>query len=326
MPSSSRGYPTVAVDKVSRTFKVPSLERLKDLGPGARVLAGFGWRPMVRLEALKNVSFTAHSGESIGVIGINGSGKSTLLRLICGLDVPTRGSVRATSQPILLGVNATLQPELSGLANARLGLLAMGFTQDVLEDAIGQVIGQANLGPAIHRPMKTYSSGMGSRLRFAIAAASEPEILLIDEALATGDDTSRNRAEERMDEIREHAGTVFLVTHSGQTVEQTCTRAIWLHNGELVQDGPAKETATMYRWWAWNVANGKHDVADKILRQESAKGAAMAKAAKADEAAKSGKSGKPKKTGTSGKSEKPQRDTTPKSERPLQGDGDETTP
>src|SRR5699024_3706867 len=121
--------------------------------------------------------------------------------------------------------------ELSGLANARLGLLAMGFTPDHIEEVVEQVMTQANLGGAIHRPMKTYSSGMGSRLRFAIAAASEPEILLIDEALATGDDTSRNRAEERMAEIREQAGTVFLVTHSGQTVEQTCTRAIWLNNG-----------------------------------------------------------------------------------------------
>ncbi|WP_256838034.1 ABC transporter ATP-binding protein [Ornithinimicrobium faecis] len=333
MPSSSKGHPTVVVDRVSRTFKVPSLEKLKDLGPVPRALARFGWRPMVKLEALKQVSFTAHSGESIGVIGINGSGKSTLLRLIAGLDVPTRGAVKATAQPILLGVNAALQPELSGLANARLGLLAMGFFREDLEDAIDLVISQANLGPAIHRPMKTYSAGMGSRLRFAIAAASQPEILLIDEALATGDETSRNRAEERMDQIREQAGTVFLVTHSGQTVEQTCTRAIWLHHGELVQDGPAKETATMYRWWAWNVANGKHDVAEKILRQESAKGAAMAealaKATKADKAAKSGKagkSGKPKKAGTSGPSEKPQRDATPKSERPRQGDGDETTP
>lgn len=289
MPSSSKGHPTVAVDRVSRTFKVPSLERVRELGPLGRGLARFGWRPTVKLEALKGVSFVAHSGESIGVIGINGSGKSTLLRLIAGLDVPTRGTVKASSQPVLLGVNAALQPELSGLANARLGLLAMGFGPEALEEAIAQVITQANLGPAIHRPMKTYSAGMGSRLRFAIAAASQPEILLIDEALATGDETSRNRAEERMDEIREHAGTVFLVTHSGQTVEQTCTRAIWLHNGELVQDGPAKETATMYRWWAWNVAKGEHEVAEKILRQESAKGAAMAealaKATKADKAA-----------------------------------------
>lgn len=329
MPSSIKGHPTVVVDRVSRTFKVPSLESVKDLGPGARSLARFGWRPMVKLEALKKVSFTAHSGESIGVIGINGSGKSTLLRLIAGLDVPTRGVVKASSQPVLLGVNAALQPELSGLANARLGLLAMGFSPEDLEEAIDLVITQANLGPAIHRPMKTYSAGMGSRLRFAIAAASQPEILLIDEALATGDETSRNRAEERMDQIREQAGTVFLVTHSGQTVEQTCTRAIWLHNGELVQDGPAKETATMYRWWAWNVAKGEHEVADKILRQESAKGAAMAealaKATKADKAAKKGKTTKAPKDGTGGKTSKAPKDGTDGKPR-TEGEGDASTP
>lgn len=265
MPSRSEGYLTIEVENVSRRFRVPSLERVKELTPFQHLLTRVGWQPSVDIDALKGVSFTTRTGEAVGIIGTNGSGKTTLLRLISGIDVPTTGTVRTTSQPVLLGVNAALQPELSGLANARLGLLAMGFMPEELPDAIDRVIRQADLGRAIHRPMKSYSSGMSARLRFAIATATEPEILLIDEALATGDAASRERAERRMAEIRERAGTVLVVTHSGQIVEETCTRAIWLHDGVIVKDGPAVETAQAYRWWAHNVAQGKLDVADELL-------------------------------------------------------------
>ncbi|GAA1155858.1 ABC transporter ATP-binding protein [Ornithinicoccus hortensis] len=267
MGRSGEAYPTVVVEAVTRTFQVPSLEAEQDLGPVKGAMTRVGWRPKVPLEALKGVSFTTHSGEAIGVIGRNGSGKSTLLRLIAGLDVPTSGSVTTTSTPVLLGVNAALQPELSGLDNARLGLLAMGFTPEQLQRTIVKITEQADLGRAIHRPMKTYSSGMGARLRFAIATAAEPEILLIDEALATGDDASRERAERRMEEIRERAGTVLLVTHSGKTVEETCSRAIWVNDGIIVHDGPAVETARAYRWWAWNIAQGETEVADRLLAE-----------------------------------------------------------
>ena len=118
--------------------------------------------------------------------------------------------------------------------------------------------------------MKTYSSGMGARLRFAIAASARPEILLIDEALATGDAATKERSEARMAEIRRDAGTIFLVSHAAQTIEEMCTRAIWLHKGEMVLDGPAYETARAYRWWAWNVAKGEHAKAEKLLRDARA--------------------------------------------------------
>src|SRR5690606_12864240 len=154
------------VEQVTRQFRVASLEREVELGPLRRSLTRVGWRPTIAVDALRGVSLEARTGEAIGVIGTNGSGKSTLLRLITGLDVPTTGSVTATSQPVLRGVNAALQPELSGLANARLGLLAMGFRPDELGEAIARVSDQADLGRSIHRPMKTYSSGMGARLRF----------------------------------------------------------------------------------------------------------------------------------------------------------------
>ncbi|WP_281965243.1 ABC transporter ATP-binding protein [Serinicoccus marinus] len=223
--------------------------------------------PRVTVQALRSVSFVAHAGEVIGLLGTNGSGKSTLLRLIAGLDVPSRGQVTAFAQPLLLGVGGALQPHLAGLDNARLGLLAMGFTPDDVTRLLPRVLDLAGIDEAIERPIDTYSSGMASRLRFAIAAAAEPEILLLDEVLATGDAASVQRAEARMREIRERAGTVLLVTHAAQTIEETCTRALWLHEGVLIQDGAAAPTARAYRQWAWSVAQGDDDVAEQLLRK-----------------------------------------------------------
>ncbi len=266
MTRNDTGHPTVVVDRVSRRFRVPSNEAVPRRNLLARGAALFGWSPTVNVDALRAISFVAHAGEAIGLVGSNGSGKSTLLRIIAGLDQPTRGHVTATSQPTLLGVNAALQPQLSGLANVRLGLLASGFTPREVNDLIPRVLDQAAIGEAIHRPMKTYSSGMGSRLRFAIATASEPDILLIDEALGTGDAASKDRADRRMKEILDRAGTIFLVSHAAKTIEELCTRAIWIHQGRLIQDGPAEKTAHTYRWWAWNVAKGEFSVADRVLQ------------------------------------------------------------
>ncbi|MFX0538666.1 ABC transporter ATP-binding protein [Ornithinimicrobium sp. Y1847] len=266
MARSDSRTPTVVVDNVSRKFHV-EVSRPEAKSLVGRLANSLTPRPTVTVHALRSVSFVAYSGESIGLLGTNGSGKSTLLRLIAGLDVPTRGSVRAISQPLLLGVGAALQPALSGLANARLGLLALGLTPDEVAATVPKVLEIAGIGDAIERPIRTYSSGMASRLRFAIAAAAEPEILLLDEVLATGDAASVQRAEARMDEIRSRAGTVFLVTHAAQTIEETCTRALWLHQGQLVMDGEAQPVARTYRLWAWKVAEGDHVAADKILRE-----------------------------------------------------------
>jgi teichoic acid transport system ATP-binding protein len=127
------------------------------------------------------------------------------------------------------------------------------------------VIKLAGIGDAIDRPMATYSSGQGARLRFAIAAAANPDILLIDEALGTGDAAFAARSKRTIDELRGKAGTIFLVSHAAQTVERMCTRAIWLHDGELITDGPAVDVARAYRWWAHNVAQENQEAADDLL-------------------------------------------------------------
>lgn len=270
-PEAPIGDPTVSVRRLSVHYKVASAEA-EAARPGrlGRLTRRVGLSRSVTVRAVDDVSFVARAGEAVGVVGHNGSGKSTLLRVIAGLETPTSGEVLASSPPTLLGVNAALLPELSGLQNVRIGLLAIGMTPAGVREATPDVLELAGLGSAIHRPMKTYSSGMGSRLRFAIAAAARPEILLIDEALATGDVASKERSEARMTEIRRHAGTVFLVSHAAQTIEEMCTRALWIHDGELVLDGPAVETARAYRWWAWNVAKGEHEVAASVLEKSRA--------------------------------------------------------
>ena len=207
----------------------------------------------------------ARSGEQIGLVGQNGSGKSTLLRIIAGLERPARGRVLAESTPVLIGVNAALVPDPSGEQPVRRGCLAMGLTPEQTEKAIPDVVELAGLGKSIYLPMKTYSSGMGARLRFAIATAANPHIMLIDEALATGDAAFKERSEARMNRLRENAGTVFLVSHAAQTIEETCTRAIWLNYGRLVLDGSAEDVALRYRKWAWAIAKEKPDEARKII-------------------------------------------------------------
>lgn len=216
--------------------------------------------------ALRGISLVARKGEFIGIVGRNGSGKSSLLRVLAGLEPPTSGAVATSSTPQLLGVNAALMPNLSGEENIRLGLLALGLTPEEAKSRRDRIVQLADIGEAIFMPMRTYSSGMSARLRFAISVAAEPEILMIDEALATGDAAFMERSRQAMNQMLDRAGTVFLVNHAAQTIEKMCTRAVWLEQGEVVADGPAVEIARMYRWFAHNLAKGKEETAAKILR------------------------------------------------------------
>lgn len=236
------------------------LKGLRRLGQAA-----LGRQSQTTVRALRGVNLVAHEGEMVGIVGANGSGKSTFLRNIAGVEQPDRGRILVRYQPLLLGVSAALQPGLSGSENVRLGCLAMGLSPDEAAEAFDYVVELSALGPAIHRPMGTYSSGMGSRLRFAIALAARPKILLVDEALSTGDATFAERSERAMDELLAEAGTMLLVNHAAKVIQELCTRAVWMHKGEILMDGPAEAVAEKYRWWAWNVAKGKENTADKLL-------------------------------------------------------------
>lgn len=198
------------------------------------------------VRAVKNVSFVAYRGESIGIVGRNGSGKSTVLRSIAGLVPPTSGRIWLGGKASLLGVNAALMPKLTGRRNVWIGAQALGLSPHEVRDKFDEILEFADIGEFIDLPMKSYSSGMGARLRFAISTSVVPDILVVDEALATGDTQFKLRAEKRIAQIREQAGTVFMVSHQEATIKKLCSRAIWMDQGEIIADGPADEVVDAY--------------------------------------------------------------------------------
>lgn len=232
LSGQKRGAVTPHKDSILRKF----------LRKGGALTGGY-----TEVKAVKGVSFTAHHGESIGVIGTNGSGKSTLLKAIAGLLAPSQGEIYVSGIPSLLGVSAVLMKDLTGERNIMIGGLALGLTRKEVEERFDEIVDFSGLGDAIYLPMKTYSAGMGARLRFAISTAATPDVLMIDEALATGDAGFRERSRQRIDEIREHAGTVFIVAHSLATIKAMCTRVIWMDQGIIRMDGDPDEVTAAYR-------------------------------------------------------------------------------
>ena len=230
--------PTVVVDGLHVVYRVYAGGQRGTAATALFRIIGRKTRPAIReVHAIRGMSFVAHRGDAIGIIGRNGSGKSTLLRAIAGLLPPERGAVYTTCEASLLGVNAALLEDLTGERNVVLGCLAMGMTKKEIKTKYAEIVDFSGVGEFINLPMKTYSSGMGSRLRFAIAAAKSHEVLLIDEALATGDAEFRVKSHARIDELRTQAGTVFLVAHDLEEVEDTCNRVIWLERGKIVKQG-----------------------------------------------------------------------------------------
>jgi teichoic acid transport system ATP-binding protein len=241
------GAPTVIVEDLHVVYRVHgrgekgnAVDALKRMVRGQR-------RPGTReIHAVRGVNLVARRGDAIGVIGRNGSGKSTLLRAVAGLLPPDRGHVFTEGQPSLLGVNAALVRDLTGARNIELGCLAMGMSPDEVRAKFDEIVEFSGIGESIDLPMRTYSSGMAARLRFAIAAAKSHEVLLIDEALATGDRQFRRRSRQRMNELREEAGTLFLVSHSLDVIQESCNRVIWVDRGALRMEGDPASVIEAY--------------------------------------------------------------------------------
>jgi len=231
--------PTVVVDDLHIVYRVYGAGG--DRGTAATALLRMmrrQHRPSIReVHAIRGMSFVAYRGDAIGVIGRNGSGKSTLLRAIAGLLPAEHGAVYTTGEASLLGVNAALMDDLTGDRNVVLGCLAMGMTRQEAKDRYQEVVDFSGVGEFIDLPMRAYSTGMGSRLRFAIASAKSHDVLLVDEALATGDAEFRRKSHRRIEELRRDAGTVFLVAHNLNEIQVTFNRVIWLEKGKIIMDG-----------------------------------------------------------------------------------------
>ncbi len=230
---ASKGKPVVVVDDVQVIYKVFGTGK-KPRGEGDSQAKKTRMR---EVHAVKGVSFVVYEGETVGIVGSNGSGKSSLMRAIAGLFPATEGAVYTLGKPTMLGVGAALLPNLSGEKNIMLGGLALGFDKKEIAAASESIINFSGLKDFIDLPMRTYSQGMSARLRFSIAAAKKHDILIIDEALAVGDRQFRMKAEAKIREMRQEAGTVFLVSHNMKSIQDTCNRVIWLEKGELLMDG-----------------------------------------------------------------------------------------
>lgn len=190
-------------------------------------------------EALKGVSFEVKKGEILGVVGKNGSGKSTLLRAIAGIFSPDAGSIRLESESVsLLSIGVGFQKQLSGRENIILSGMLLGFSEQQVRDKMDEIIAFANLGKFIDMPVKTYSSGMHSKLAFSITAVLETDIMLIDEVLSVGDAKFKKKSYQKMKElIMDDDRTVIIVSHSTETLEKLCTSLLWLHEGEVRMQG-----------------------------------------------------------------------------------------
>lgn len=226
--------PTVEVENAHVVYEV-----FEDRSQGLKKLFASGKirREARRIHAVRGVSFSVFEGETLGIIGSNGSGKSTLLAAMTGLLPLQSGNIRVRTRPALLGVSAALRASLSGRRNVLIGCLALGLSPAEIDERIDDIIDFSGIREFIDLPMRTYSSGMRARLNFAIASAATASILLIDEALAVGDEEFQRRSQGRIDEIREAAGSVVLVSHNLSEIERACDRVIWLERGEVRAEG-----------------------------------------------------------------------------------------
>lgn len=237
------GAPSILVEDLAVTYRI-----YEDRQPQLRKLMtrNFRSRQFREVPAVRGISCSASPGEAIGIVGVNGSGKSTFLRAVAGLLPAARGAVYATSNPVLLGVSAALQADLSGRRNIVIGGTALGMSRQEVEERADAIIDFAGLRDFIDMPFRAYSSGMKARLQFAIATAVRPEILLIDEALSVGDQEFQERSQERIYELLEHASTVFVVSHNLRALQDLCSRVLWIERGLLQLDGRADEVIEKY--------------------------------------------------------------------------------
>jgi lipopolysaccharide transport system ATP-binding protein len=229
------------LEKRYRLYATPTDRLLAGLLPARR-------QPPDDVVALKPLSFRIRRGETVGIVGRNGSGKSTLLQLICGTLQPSGGSVEVSGRiGALLELGSGFNPDFTGLENIFLNGAILGLSQQEIDQRLDAILSFADIGSFVERPVRTYSSGMALRLAFAVQACIDPEILVIDEALAVGDETFQKKCFNRLSELKEKGTSILFVTHSCPSIVQHCDRALLLDRGQARWFGEPEVTTTLYQ-------------------------------------------------------------------------------
>lgn len=230
--------PVIVAENVTKDFVLRRHKTFKKM----TVAKMRGEQTVDRFNAIDDVSFTINEGESVGLMGLNGSGKSTLLKLVSGVMKPTKGSLLTRGRIAgLIATGAGFQTQLSGLENIYLNAAIYGLTEKETKAVLDEIVDFADIGQFIEQPVGTYSSGMSSRLGFAIAVHVDCDIFLADEILAVGDKPFKKKCMAKMEEIRDSGRTIVYVSHAAASVQKMCTRVIALERGRLVFDGEAME-------------------------------------------------------------------------------------
>lgn len=215
--------------------------------------------------ALENISFEIKKGECIALVGKNGSGKSTLLKIITGVLTPSSGNIYVNGKiSALLELGAGFNPELTGLQNIYVNATMMGYTKEEVNEKVPSIIDFADIGDFINQPVKTYSSGMFVRLAFAVAINVDPDILIIDEALAVGDDLFQRKCYAKIDEFRKKNKTILFVTHSSSTVVELCSRAILIDSGHNLLVDKSQNVINLYQKLLFSDSKNQHIVREQI--------------------------------------------------------------
>lgn len=233
----------IKVENVNKVFRIYD-------HAGDRVKEAFSFKREkfhTDFQALKNVNFEVRKGEFLGIVGRNGAGKSTLLKILSRELTPSSGRVAINGKVSLLQLGVGFDPELTGVENARFASKMLGYNDDEIEGMIEDIIAFADIGEFIRHPVKTYSSGMYSRLSFAVGINIDPDILIADEVLSVGDMRFSQKCLRKMREFKEQGKTVIFVSHDIQSVNVFCDTAMWIKDGEIFMRGDAKQVTTGFQ-------------------------------------------------------------------------------
>lgn len=250
----------ISVKNLSKVYKLYNkhIDRMKE------AIHPFKKKYHRNFYAVKNIGLKVKRGEILGIVGRNGAGKSTLLGIITGILTPTTGNCIVNGRiSALLELGSGFNPELTGIENIYLNGTIKGYTKKEMDEKLDEILSFAEIGDFINQPIKTYSSGMKARLGFAVAVNIDPEVLILDEVLSVGDELFRRKCHAKMEELFKSGCTVLYVSHSLNTVNDICSRAILLDKGELILEGPPKFVTMYYQ----KFFNAKKEEQNKVRNE-----------------------------------------------------------